>query len=80
MAWIIIKVVGDEHTFTVFKLDGSVGHTYEVAQKLANDVTSAMKAAQQNVKPTAFSVGGRASNSLQSSFIVDESSAKHSGG
>lgn len=36
--------------------------------------------AQQSVQPTAFGAGGRGQNSLQSSFIADESSAKNGGG
>lgn len=38
------------------------------------------QSAQQSVQPTAFGAGGRGQNSLQSSFIADESSAKHGGG
>ena len=36
--------------------------------------------AQQSVQPTAFGAGGRGSNSLQSNFLADESSATHGGG
>ena len=49
---------------------------------LSNEQVEAQieKYAQQSVQPTAFGAGGRGQNSLQSSFIADESSAKHGGG
>lgn len=43
MAWMIIKSAGDEYSFTVVKVDGEIGHTYDYARALANKVTDAMQ-------------------------------------
>lgn len=44
MAWIIIKSAGDDFSFTHILVDDeNVGHSYQMAQDMAKEVTEAMK-------------------------------------
>lgn len=51
--WMIEKSAGDKVSFVAVFVDGPMGHSYEYAHSLANEVTLAMIAAQ----PSAQSVG-----------------------
>lgn len=43
MAWIIIKSAGDDYSFVSICVEDKMGHTYEYANKMAKDVTRAMR-------------------------------------
>ena len=50
--WMLEKSAGDEVTFVAVYVDGEMGHSYEYANALANKVTLAMIATQQNAPQT----------------------------
>ena len=50
MAWVILKSAGDDFSFTSYKIDGRVGHPYQVAVNYAHQITEAMQGGWHTLK------------------------------